>query len=419
MKESKFLSRERIFEFLVAAFAFSIPFKAIYNSLLVVVLALYAIFALDKRLDRNTVLGVLGVSIVFWIAVLWLVQSKNFEEGLFRVQQKSIITIIPAIFALCSYNHSRVRSVFLSFFLFGVVAAMAVSLIHGFFFWWSSGSFEKLTGHGLVEYLDVYTYILALLCLLAQVIIMESFLKGNKLLFVPNRLRMGLLLFLVMSLFILAVQQVIICWIALCLAYIFRSVKRRRWVIFSMLALPLALAAGVSFVRPLREKVHDSVFGSPRNTIPLDDSAPWKEEWNGVAIRKAIWTCSWDVVKDNPLFGVGTGNEQDELQKVYLNRKFYLAAHYNKFNAHNQYIQIIVGTGVIGFVLIFGASAWSFWRLRSSRLFLYALTAVLIAMLTESMLETNKGCLIFSIVVSLPFIGGRGEVKLGGGHHAV
>jgi O-antigen ligase len=116
---------------------------------------------------------------------------------------------------------------------------------------------------------------------------------------------------------------------------------------------------------------------------------------------------------------VGTGDEQDELQRVYLNRKFYLAAHYNKFNAHNQYIQLAIGTGLIGLGLIFIASGWSFWRLRSSRLFLYALTAVLIAMLTESMLETNKGCLIFSIVVSLPFIGGRGEVKLGGGHHAV
>ncbi|MFN7604055.1 MAG: O-antigen ligase family protein [Bacteroidota bacterium] len=115
-------------------------------------------------------------------------------------------------------------------------------------------------------------------------------------------------------------------------------------------------------------------------------------------MRRAIWVCAIDVIKNDLWLGVGTGDGQDALQESYLNRNFVLAGKYNRFNAHNQYLQVAINFGLIGLLSWLGVLIWLLYHQRRNWLLLTLITIFLFSMLTESMLETNKGVLTFSFL---------------------
>jgi len=68
-------------------------------------------------------------------------------------------------------------------------------------------------------------------------------------------------------------------------------------------------------------------------------------------IRKDIWSSSLVVIKENPIFGVGLGDEQDELDKIYKsdNQSQAFAEH---LNCHNQFLQTWLSTGIVGLLIL-------------------------------------------------------------------
>ena len=80
--------------------------------------------------------------------------------------------------------------------------------------------------------------------------------------------------------------------------------------------------------------------------IHLDQDSSLGRSWGGGVLRLAIWQCAFDIVREYPIIGVGTGDSQQALQDSYEKRKFYFASRYNKYNAHNQYIQQMVTHGI-------------------------------------------------------------------------
>ncbi len=126
--------------------------------------------------------------------------------------------------------------------------------------------------------------------------------------------------------------------------------------------------------------------------------------WGGKTIRLAIWECSLDILKEHWLTGVGIGNSQDELQKAYEKRKFYFASRYNKYNAHNQYIQQAIASGVLGLVVFLACIFIPLFRfIRQKDKLFYTLFLLCFAFIciTESVLEISKGVIWYSFFNSI------------------
>ena len=64
--------------------------------------------------------------------------------------------------------------------------------------------------------------------------------------------------------------------------------------------------------------------------------------------RIGIWTYSYETIKNNPIIGVGIGDSLDEVFKNIDNKHAYLK---NMAHFHNQYIEVLIGTGLIGLCL--------------------------------------------------------------------
>ncbi|MBO9631662.1 MAG: O-antigen ligase family protein [Chitinophagaceae bacterium] len=74
------------------------------------------------------------------------------------------------------------------------------------------------------------------------------------------------------------------------------------------------------------------------------------DQWNGANIRLAVWQCGWELVRENPVLGTGIGDKMDDLLQVYKKNGFTMA-YDSKRNLHSTYLDVLVGTGVIGLLL--------------------------------------------------------------------
>lgn len=127
-----------------------------------------------------------------------------------------------------------------------------------------------------------------------------------------------------------------------------------------------------------------------------------QNKWGGRDIRIQKWLNTLELISEQPFLGTGTGDMQDELQKVYKENNFDIAYKHN-FNPHNQYLQTWATFGLIGLFFLFGILAVSFKYSISSGNVLYVLLVLILAlsMITESILERHKGVVFFSFFLLL------------------
>jgi O-antigen ligase len=116
---------------------------------------------------------------------------------------------------------------------------------------------------------------------------------------------------------------------------------------------------------------------------------PPETVFNGLSLRLLIWKYSYEILNDRKawVFGVTGGDSQDLLDDKYA------AAGISKgflgYNFHNQYIEELVRSGLVGFCIFLVACGTLIGMARTvgSREAWFTVTMVLILYLTESMLE--------------------------------
>ncbi|GAA0714390.1 hypothetical protein GCM10009430_07520 [Aquimarina litoralis] len=116
--------------------------------------------------------------------------------------------------------------------------------------------------------------------------------------------------------------------------------------------------------------------------------------------RLLSWDASFKLIKEAPLLGYGIGDANDVLIKKYneLNYTYNLE---NKYNAHNQFLQTFLQTGIIGVMVLCGIFVVLAIRMRRSRNEFSVFLILLISLVFESMLVRFNGVVFFSIVMPL------------------
>lgn len=119
------------------------------------------------------------------------------------------------------------------------------------------------------------------------------------------------------------------------------------WVARPKWAMPLTMI-GVAGVILLFQPIYNAVF--------IGDN-----EYSTVT-RLEAWRIVWEIIKVNPILGLGPGN--------YYNYTvlFPILGWYVEFNSHNNYVDIVAQTGVLGliFYIWFLVVTWRLgWRLRN------------------------------------------------------
>lgn len=114
--------------------------------------------------------------------------------------------------------------------------------------------------------------------------------------------------------------------------------------------------------------------------------------------RITIWNTVNNIMKQNIVFGVGTGDIQDELNKEYVKSGNIKLAEGN-VNTHNQYIEVMVENGLIGLVLFLSIFGMMLYISISEKNLIYMIfiLIVLFSFIFETMLNRLAGVSFFAL----------------------
>lgn len=161
------------------------------------------------------------------------------------------------------------------------------------------------------------------------------------------------------------------------------------------LILSLFILSAVVYVNPLN---NDKLNQLINTHLQLTDD---ESETNSLTLRLVKWKTAIDVIKEQPITGVGMPNVKEAMVVKYLENGYLNCARY-RYSPHNQYLTIFVSTGVLGFLfflflvchLYFSAVS----HLEKTIVLMFCLFC-----LTEEMLSRQQGIIFFALFYSFVY----------------
>ncbi len=393
---------ESIYLWISIGIVYSLLLWPLLNSLCIITMFAFWLLFSNKQLPTNNIGRILlfVFPLLFLVAVAGMLNTSNMNEGLFRLQQKIPLLVFPLVFGTTTIITQRFLQKTLTHFVLATCVACGTSLVFNSIKYISTGDTELFSMPKLFLYRDGYPYIVGACCLTA-IAICFSRLKTLKPAFVF--LASSAVLLLSIYILLLSVRVIIVCWLIVFAINIFWLIKSplTRFIISIIL---LATVITSIMIIPALNRQWSELTKINIDRIPLDRDASLGRSWGGGAIRLAIWESTENLRNRHWLTGVGTGDVQDSLQQAYRDRQFYFASEYNRYNSHNQFLQMLIGNGIAG-VLILAACivlpVYLMLRGPSDKVYITVILLFTALCVTEVILDINKGIVWYSYLNSI------------------
>jgi O-antigen ligase len=202
-----------------------------------------------------------------------------------------------------------------------------------------------------------------------------------------------IVLFLLVGNVLVLASKMTIVSLFLILIYFFTKTKQKTYFKVLNVGLTLlVLVTAIIYLPNLRQRFDELFIPRTYEKVII---------WNSTSIRTGIYECSINLLKNEWLFGYGIGDVQDKLNECYKNKSDVLLS--GKYNSHNQYLSIFLGTGVLGFLvflIMLGYNLILAFRFNDI-LFQIILIFFMLNFITESIIQRQTGVIIFSFLINL------------------
>ena len=393
---------------LLSLLVFSLPLYEKASAVLAVAVVAHRVFdrkvISDVQLVKRNILSVLFIA--YYLAhVAGTIYSSNLSYAFFDLQIKLPFLAFPLLLLLPLERPQIFQNLkkyfiagctFASLFCLGA-AMISFSKSHDpfDFFYISYSRFLHVT------YFSLYLN----LCILFLIdeLVTEKKIPAGKAMF-----RITLIVFLFFTVILLSARtSLFTCFFTTLLYSVVISIHRKKikynYKVIVLLLL-IIVAAGIYANNIFNRFDQVTEILQEVKTGTLENIQQGTQNYNSASTRVELWKDSWEMVKLNPLLGVGTGDIKDVLEKKFMEERFYYGAE-KKFNPHNQYLHTAVALGLMGvllLILIFAIPSYRALR-EKNYLFVFFCMAVALNCVTESVLEVQKGVLFFSLFSLLLF----------------
>lgn len=123
---------------------------------------------------------------------------------------------------------------------------------------------------------------------------------------------------------------------------------------------------------------------------------------HSVVQRLEFWKAATEIIKQNPVFGVGTGDVKDAFQTEYARIQSPLTKEW-RLRSHNQFLAIATAFGILGLILFTFTLLYPFFINRNFNNYLYLMFFVIasLSMVSEDTLESQAGVTFFAFFNSM------------------
>lgn len=389
---------------IIGLLLFFLPASLEASNVLIALLFIEAIISLisNKTTFRFKTRPMLFVYILLFIVyVLSGFYSENRNWYIFELEKKLGLLVLSLSFFVLTITNNQKRNL-LSIFAFSTTFWLVFCLIFSLFKAYQTNDYSYLYMDKLADWIGMLRVYFSLYIFFSLIILWHDFVdkRGNKNIVLISMLLCVLGMFLFMSRIQLPVLFLFLCIL------MFQYFKNKGLLvsgIISILILLFIFGGLIYFIQPLNQQFLGAIEKfHPKHAYTLDA--------NGFNERLIFWKCSVELIKQNFFFGVGIGDLYEELSACYANIGL---PRLNRFNCHNQYLQVWLSVGIIGFAIFISLLVLHFKRAFRSKdsVYLAFLVVVCLGFLTESLLELQRG-IVFFILISLIFYCSNSENEL-------
>ena len=346
-------------------------------------------------------IATLSLSLIYILYLIGLFYTTNYSFGLLDGEIKLSMFIFPILFATsCDglFTDRRISQILMAF-IAGCISGSLILLVHSYYVWFNFHNtnpfyYTNLSWFFHSTYVSMY-YDFAIVILLYKGFRPEepafSLRRAGYLLLVAYFILLVLLLSSKAGILILA----FICIMMISFLLIRRQMKNA--LLLFLVISALFIIGFVSFSYTASRFITTSeVIATEQNQLG--------NRKESTAERRVIWKATIDIIKRNPMVGVGTGDIKDALLKQYETNHSFMAVEQN-LNSHNQYLQTFATLGLPGILVLLAMIFIPAFRAFRSQQMIYLSFLLIFAIniLFESMFEIQAGVIFFAFFNTLLF----------------
>ncbi|WP_187270160.1 O-antigen ligase family protein [Pontibacter qinzhouensis] len=382
--------QDKIYFYLLMSFGFCLILPRNFTVIILILLLLNWLVKLDFK---NSFLKLINCSyfivfiLPFAILIIWLFGTDNFEYAFFKIEKSLALFIFPlVIFSSRPLQQNEYRKIFKAFILsisIGSIIAVLFALYKRYI----------VSGLTLIElnnfFIDIPLlymshiyfgyYVVTAVILTIYIYMTEPNLKTG------TRTAIAILLlylcvFIMLCAGLASFISILAVGLFLTIAY-YSQINKRFLIAFALMATTIGCLVVLKGSNNTLER-YKQRFNVSFKTIE-------NNPYNYSSTRIGPLLAGLTIIKDNWFLGVGTGDTQDEMAVVYVEKGLDRLL---GFNSHNQYLDFLMTFGIIG---LFVLCLFYFYPLiKSLKLRQYHYTCflfmIIICSITENILENNK-----------------------------
>lgn len=324
--------------------------------------------------------------------------SSNVIEYLNILSINSISLLITIIFVL-SYNKDFKLTIGLKIFTISNIVCCFIFLIYAL----TLLSFKELLDSNLngsnyrqiiekIPYFEINIIYYSLFIVISIIVLIEEIDYGKF-----NKRFVFIIIGLLLLLFNLILFSSKMAIISFSIFLIMFTYKKRRFINFYLLSI---FISGILFIMFFNKNSFLlKRFVEPFYFLKLPNGL----DYSSTSIRLGIYNCLKNVISQNFLFGVGTGDVFDSLNVCYL--QYNTNAYENaKFGSHNNFLWYFISNGIFGFLAFITFCKHLIKKIiDSNEKYTIYIIVMFINMLTEDILIRQRGVILFYLL-TIPFL---------------
>ncbi|WP_438710604.1 O-antigen ligase family protein [Aquimarina muelleri] len=374
---AQFLSSVKVQIFLFCLVVFTIPLKHNYNSIGIILLVIFTLssFYFKKGNQKLNLKNGKWLILFFFVAVVAMFYTEDIKNGFQYLIKIIPFLLFPVVFSMTKLNQKNRNKIIWSFCISCLIISFILFFANLFTYLDNPNNSSIWNYSGYTKKMDIHPAYYILFLIFNIFFLFEEFLitvSKKKKIFIS----FSISIFILQVLFLQS-RIGIISFLITSIVYViatFKNIKKKSiLMMFMFVSTSLVIAYYFNFLNRFVE-------------IP--------ESLNE---RITIWEGWWNSYKKSPILGYGTGDAQSALDQgnYFLGNSFFV---FYKYNTHNQYLDVLIRLGLIGFSVFLLTLYKSFHTVykNKNRLLLIFLILISIFFLTENILQRQRGIVFFS-----------------------
>ncbi|HRG58391.1 MAG TPA: O-antigen ligase family protein [Bacteroidia bacterium] len=328
------------------------------------------------------------LSISFYlIHVIGLFYSTNMKAGTFDLEQKLSFLLFPLLFFGIRIQNELITKITKNYIL-GSFLALFICCINALIKYYYSHDVEVFfyTQFAVIIH---SSYFAMYLCFAVALLLFKPEVLGNSI------AKFSLILIFCIGIFLLSSKSGLIALGFILLFKLLRNSYLHKNYLFLFVIISISIVVTVGIYKQFPKAFER--FTQMKSSLTHNES-----ELNTTTSRIIIWKHSVDIIKNNLVFGVGTGDVKDVLKSEY-NKQTEGQLIEKQLNAHNQYLQTSIAFGLIGFFILMSILFSVFYHCMktNTKEGVIFVSLIIFNLLFESMLETQAGVVFIAFFLML------------------